>query len=116
MTWRQAGGTLLDETAVDIIREFDLKPGVSLDGDPPVQEALRGGAAKTFKGLARLEKYRVPFNVTTVVSSDNVDSLHRLVMVLEAISRGMWDAGDEMENRLKEEYLEIEGEIEGLNE
>jgi cobaltochelatase CobN len=36
--------------------------------------------------------------------------------LLEAISRGMWEADPDMEERLREEYLDIEGEIEGLTE
>ncbi len=36
--------------------------------------------------------------------------------LLEAISRGMWKADKETEELLKEEYLEIEGEIEGITE
>ncbi len=36
--------------------------------------------------------------------------------LLEAISRGMWSASNEMKLRLQEEYLETEGEIEEINE
>ncbi len=36
--------------------------------------------------------------------------------LLEAISRGMWQADLKMEDRLKEEYLEIEGQIEEITE
>ncbi|RDD30164.1 cobaltochelatase subunit CobN [Prosthecochloris sp. ZM] len=36
--------------------------------------------------------------------------------LLEAISRGMWNATEEMKLRLQEEYLETEGEIEEINE
>ncbi len=36
--------------------------------------------------------------------------------LLEAISRGMWNAGDEMEERLRNAYLEMEGEIEEWTE
>ncbi|MBF0587114.1 cobaltochelatase subunit CobN [Prosthecochloris sp. N3] len=36
--------------------------------------------------------------------------------LLEAISRGMWNATEEMKQRLQEEYLETEGEIEEINE
>ena len=36
--------------------------------------------------------------------------------LLEAISRGMWNADPDMENELREAYLEMEGEIEGLTE
>ncbi len=36
--------------------------------------------------------------------------------LLEAISRGMWNATDEMKQRLQDEYLETEGEIEEISE
>jgi len=36
--------------------------------------------------------------------------------LLEAISRGMWNASDEMKQQLQEEYLETEGELEEINE
>ncbi len=36
--------------------------------------------------------------------------------LLEAISRGMWKATDAMKQRLQEEYLETEGEIEEISE
>lgn len=36
--------------------------------------------------------------------------------LLEAISRGMWNADKKTEEKLREEYLEIEGEIEGITE
>lgn len=36
--------------------------------------------------------------------------------LLEAVARGMWDAGDQMENDLREAYLEIEGDIEEATE
>ncbi|MGD8834837.1 MAG: cobaltochelatase subunit CobN [Desulfobacteraceae bacterium] len=36
--------------------------------------------------------------------------------LLEAISRGMWDADDAMEEQLREAYLEMEGEIEEWTE
>jgi len=36
--------------------------------------------------------------------------------LLEAIGRGMWNAGDEMEAKLRDAYLDIEGEIEEWTE
>ncbi|MBW1709127.1 MAG: cobaltochelatase subunit CobN [Deltaproteobacteria bacterium] len=36
--------------------------------------------------------------------------------LIEAISRGMWNADKDMENELREAYLEMEGEIEELTE
>ena len=82
----QTNGTCLDSVAIDLIQKFNLEPGISLDGDPPVQEALRGRAAQTFKGMALLEKSGIPFNVTTVVSALNAETLHRLVLVLGGFS------------------------------
>ena len=82
----QTNATCLDGVAIDLIQKFNLEPGISLDGDPPVQEALRGRAAQTFKGMALLEKSGIPFNVTTVVSAFNAETLHRLVLVLGGFS------------------------------
>ncbi len=36
--------------------------------------------------------------------------------LLEAISRGMWNTTEEMKQRLQEEYLETEGQLEEINE
>jgi cobaltochelatase CobN len=36
--------------------------------------------------------------------------------LLEAIKRGMWRTTSEMEERLKEAYLELEGRLEELND
>ena len=36
--------------------------------------------------------------------------------LLEAISRGMWQAETEMEEQLKNAYLEMEGEVEEWSE
>ena len=36
--------------------------------------------------------------------------------LLEAIYRDMWDAGDEMQQKLQDLYEDLEGELEGLND
>jgi cobaltochelatase CobN len=36
--------------------------------------------------------------------------------LLEAIGRGMWDADDEMKERLQNLYEDLEGDLEGLND
>jgi cobaltochelatase CobN len=36
--------------------------------------------------------------------------------LLEAIYRGMWDADEETEEKLKELFEDLEGDIEGLND
>jgi cobaltochelatase CobN len=43
----------------------------------------------------------------------NPDALQNIAeRLLEAIRRGMWEAGPEMVEELKEVYLDIEGELE----
>jgi uncharacterized protein len=65
--------------------------GVSLDGDPAMQERRRGGAEQTFAGLSLLESHGIPFTVTTVVTAENAGCLHRLVLALGtyAMARGI---------------------------
>ena len=82
----QTNASLMDEKAIKLIKKFGLQTGVSLDGDLSVQESLRGKAGATFKGLHLLEKNKVPFNVTTVVTKANADKLHRLVLLLGGFS------------------------------
>ncbi|CCK82357.1 cobaltochelatase subunit CobN [Desulfobacula toluolica] len=57
------------------------------------------------------EKMKEWMNAVNPYARQNI-----LDKLLEAISRGMWQADSKMEATLKEEYLEIEGEIEGLTE
>ncbi|MCL6635961.1 MAG: hypothetical protein K6T29_09400, partial [Peptococcaceae bacterium] len=47
-----------------------------------MHDALRGGFAETLAGMQLLERARVPFRVTTVVSAANVASLDLLVLLL----------------------------------
>jgi cobalamin biosynthesis Mg chelatase CobN len=61
---------------------------------------------------------KLPFYLTGD-SSDPKRVKMRTVSIdklLEAISRGMWQADAQMEEALKEEYLEVEGEIKGITE
>ncbi len=82
----QTNATLLEDRDMDLIKTFNLEVGVSLDGDPGIQDGIRGKAAETFRGIKRLEKAGIPFNVTCVVSSANADRLHRLVLALGGFS------------------------------
>lgn len=78
----QTNGTCLDPDLARLFKRFDVRVGVSLDGPPAVQQALRGQAAQTLNGLRILETRNVPFRVTTVVSHSNVGHLDRLVYML----------------------------------
>lgn len=82
----QTNATLINEEAINIIQGFELKTGISLDGEPSVQDAQRGKAAATFKGIMLMEQRNIPFNVTCVVTSANADKLHLLVLILGGFS------------------------------
>ncbi|SMC38889.1 uncharacterized protein SAMN02746065_101295 [Desulfocicer vacuolatum DSM 3385] len=78
----QTNATCIDNAMADMMLDFHMDVGVSLDGPPQIQEKLRGKAKKTFLGLQYLEDRQIPFTVTTVVTRENVSHLHALVMVL----------------------------------
>jgi len=63
------------------------------------------------------EKYALDPKMQEWMKEVNPYALQNILdKLLEAISRGMWDADKEMENELREAYLEMEGEIEELTE
>ena len=82
----QTNATLLDDNGVDFIKAYNINLGISLDGDPGMQDICRGGAPETFNALGRLEQKKVPFSVTCVVSSVNAHLLHRVVLALAGFS------------------------------
>lgn len=82
----QTNATLINEFAADLIKREKIDLGVSLDGDLSLQNTVRGRAADTYRGLQLLEKEQIPFNVTCVVSSANVDQLYRLGLALSCFS------------------------------
>ncbi|MCX7822864.1 MAG: radical SAM protein [Syntrophobacterales bacterium] len=78
----QTNGTNLSVDLVEKLRHFNVQVGISLDGPPTVHEKLRGKIALTLKGIKILEYFRIPFRVTTVVTSQNVGSMDRLLYML----------------------------------
>ncbi len=83
----QTNATLLTEPLVALFRREQIQIGVSLDGPPAVQEQLRGKVNDTLKGMKLLEDHKVPFRVTTVVSTANVAVLDQLVLLLAGYSQ-----------------------------
>jgi len=82
----QTNASLINADAVDLIRRFDIQAGVSLDGEPLIQEQARGCSQAVFKGICMLENSGIDFTVTTVVTAFNVTALHRLVLLLSGFS------------------------------
>lgn len=81
----QTNGVLLDRECARRLQSFGTAVGVSVDGLPTIQEALRGQGSATWKALAMLDSERVPFSVTTVLTSRNTDELSSLAMALHSM-------------------------------
>lgn len=63
------------------------------------------------------KKYALDPEMQEWMKDVNPHALHNILdKLLEAIGRGMWDADREMEEQLRDEYLEMEGEIEERTE
>jgi uncharacterized protein len=78
----QTNGIAIDDRFIDTVKRHRLAVGVSLDGPPAVNDALRGRTAEVFAGLARLEAAGIPFGVTAVVCRDSVAALPDLALLL----------------------------------
>ncbi len=78
----QTNGIGIDDRFIALVRRHRLAVGVSLDGPPAVNDALRGRTAEVLAGLARLEAARIPFGVTAVVCRDSVATLPDLALLL----------------------------------
>ncbi|MBI9092221.1 MAG: radical SAM protein [Desulfobacterium sp.] len=83
----QTNATLLDPEMARMMARFQIDVGISLDGPPKIQASTRGAAAATFKGMEILERNNIFFNVTTVVTRKNADSLYKLPLILGGYSR-----------------------------
>jgi len=63
------------------------------------------------------EKYILDEKIAEWMKKVNPYARHNILdKLLEMISRGMWEVDSEMEDLLKDEYLEMEGEIEEITE
>lgn len=78
----QTNGIGIDDRFISLVKRHRLAVGVSLDGPPAVNDALRGRTAEVFAGLARLEAAGIPFGVTAVVCRDSVATLPDLALLL----------------------------------
>lgn len=81
----QTNGVLLNREHAHRLQSFGAAVGVSVDGLPALQEQLRGQGVASWKALAMLDSERVPFSVTTVLTSRNTDELSSLAMGLHSM-------------------------------
>ena len=75
----QTNGTLIDDSVTDLIQQYRIAVGVSLDGRVAVNDYLRGDTAATVRGIRLLADCNLAINITAVVSNVNVNELNGLV-------------------------------------
>ena len=95
----QTNATRIDRAMADMMLEFNMDVGVSLDGPPGIQERLRGMARETFEGIKYLEEREIPFTVTTVVTRENLSHLDQLVLMLGGFTNARGVGLDLLVNR-----------------
>jgi uncharacterized protein len=78
----QTNATLVDTILANFFKENHLQVGVSIDGPPLIHNKVRGNFNEMLTGLEYLEKYSVPWRATTVVTSDSIEHLWRLAVLL----------------------------------
>jgi len=80
----QTNGTLICADLINTCRRYGIEVGMSIDGPPKVQEALRGNASATFKGLVLLSEAGIPVQGTAVLTRMNCRYLANLALALAA--------------------------------
>lgn len=82
----QTNGLGIDDRFVKLVHDRHLSVGISLDGPPDVNDALRGRTAEVLAGMKRLDDAGIPFGVTAVVTRGSIAALPRLAMLLAGFS------------------------------
>ena len=75
----QTNGTLLCEESVLLLKKYRVAVGISLDGKPETNEALRGKTRQVVEGIRRLGEHRLAANLTCVVTALNAEKLGDIV-------------------------------------
>ena len=78
----QTNGLLLDAKKLDFLLEHGVGLGLSLDGMPKVNDLLRGAGEKVFKALSLLDRTGAGVNLTTVLTSRNIDALPEFLLAM----------------------------------
>ncbi|MFD7137008.1 cyclophane-forming radical SAM peptide maturase AmcB [Streptomyces sp. NPDC059894] len=102
----QTNATLITETWCDLLTEYDVRVGVSIDGPAAVNAErvdLRGKPAfnRIVRGIAQLREHGLPFSVISVVGTEGITKPEELLEFLAGV--GCHSAGFNIE------------EIEGIN-
>lgn len=73
----QTNATLIDDTWVEIIKNNNIKLGVSFDG--PFNDDLRQGTERVLESIEMLQNNNIKFGLLSVVTSKNISKLNELV-------------------------------------
>ncbi len=85
----QTNGTLINEQWARFFKKYNFLIGVSIDGPKEIHNQHRplgsghGSFDKIMQGMKWLRKYKVNFNILTVVHADNVDRADELMTFYE---------------------------------
>ncbi len=82
----QTNATCITPELLEMLKLHQIQVGVSLDGPPMIHEQLRGRVSETLRGISLLDREKIPFQVTTVVSQANAPYLDQLVLLLAGFS------------------------------
>jgi len=77
-------GTLLDNSIINQIKKLKLQVAVSLDGTQKAHDKVRGRGSfdKAIKGIFKIQKLSIPFNITVTINKLNVKNLPKLTSYL----------------------------------
>ena len=84
----QTNTTLITEELAEHLARYHFLVGVSLDGPEEIHNMFRvtssgdGSHGKVLRGISRLEKYAVEYNILTLVSASNVSNPRKIYKYL----------------------------------
>jgi len=74
----QSNCTLLDDKQLDVLSRFDVRVGISLDGDTEINDAMRGQAEAVHRNMARFKQAGVSSGVLCVLGEHNAGHIFRI--------------------------------------
>ncbi len=109
----QTNGTLLSRPLLSFFRQMKVGLGLSLDGPPEINEALRGQTEQVLRGLRLLEEEGLSCGVTVTITRKNVAFLGQTALFLSLFPAVASFGLDLLRpvGRAKEEDLPLEGEL-----
>ena len=80
----QTNALLLDRERLELLREFGVGLGISLDGTPAVNNLTRGGGRRVFRALELVGRAGLGVNLTVVLTRHNLERLPEFLLACAA--------------------------------